>query len=1016
MAAVDALGRMGTNSSDGTHPFFQCRSIPHRAVKLAERSDNVETESQPAESAHSNSRKRKSRPLVERASNTHLPQLTTNSVSRHAKSALSLTPEHNMDRTPKKKVLKLNSNGKLLSSPPVVPTVATVAEMATGTSPKALAKRSKARSPKTGPRTLIAKIGYGRQGSGQRSKVGSTISQVLGSEQKVHTSEKPSTPKKNRTPRKATHPFFSENPKPVTSVAEQSDRQEVKDLNPEVSVSVSPAKVASKPRTPRRKPACRDITFSSKQSTNQRVEACPIPWPRADTQRVDGLLRSSDPHFSPKSSRFQTYKSKGRAATRISADEDVLHRATYAYFKGLRGPEIYMPRYPTRKVISGEKMCRRLEDKLLLDNTHPATQTLKSSLNTTLTPFDQGRCDHSSWTTKSAPSKAEDVLQSGREALVLRDWVRKLTVTSVGGAQAMEKPQTSKPRARKRGRPKRSDGIDGFIVSSEDEVDEFTEIDYPVRESTPFNEDVKGSVLRAGAMTSLHDKGQTKNTILISGPTGCGKTASVYAVAKELGFEVFEIHPGDRRGAKEILEKVGDMTQNHLVQHQSGEGSVEGSPSTPIDDAVVQDEIASGKQQTMNGFFQTQARITPKVGRKRKAVRQDDQKEETAMKKPRKAQKQSLILLEEVDILFEEDKSFWSGVTALINQSKRPIILTCNDEAALPLDELPLHGILRYLPPPEDMTTDYLLTLAASEGHELDRDAVSYLYRSQKHDLRATITELDFWCQMGIGSRKGGLDWMFDSSKSFVDTELDESRPRVFSTNTYLRGMGLTPQQSNPDSDQLVFDAYQQLGMPIDTWSADADRTFANSTTIQEASFKAGLYSDLDLCQQMPLDTDATDLQLRIAISLTTRLSPNPPNPSDIISAHIQPPAPPKLTRSTLTQVFEPLANEKPTFPPSQGRLAPSLDSPTSTITADIAPYVRSIVAFEQKWGASMPVPKRNTRASARPEGHLPKRINGKYVLMTGGEGWQDLWVRPKEDDGRDGESDTHVDVDSDDA
>ncbi|KAF7505365.1 hypothetical protein GJ744_000986 [Endocarpon pusillum] len=1010
MAVVNVLGMMGSDRSDGTHPFFHNQFIPHRAVKLAERSDNVDTLSQPANFGHPNSRKRKSRPLVERPSNTHLPQLTTSSVPTDAKLAVPLTQERNMDKTPKKKVLKLNSNGKLLSSPPVGPSVATDAKMAVGTSPKATGKRNKARSPKTSCPSLIAKLGYGREDSDQRLRVGLNISKILGSDHKVHSPEKPSTPKNDRTPKKATHPFFSGPPKPIASIAEGKDSKEGGELD--LEASVSPTKGVSKPKSPQTKPACKDITFSSKRSINQHAEAWPTPWPTADTQHVNGLQPSLAPDFSPKFLPFQAYKSKRRASTEILADEDVLRRATYACFEGLRGSDIYTAHYPARKILSGEDISRRLEDKLLLDRIHSATQTLKSSLSTTLTAFDQGRCDHSSWTTKSAPSRAEDVLQPGREAIVLRDWVKKLTVTSVGGAHPTEKPQHSKPQARKRGRPKRLDDVDGFIVSSEDEADELTEIEQSTRESTPFIDDMKRSVLRTGAMTSSQDKGQAKNTILISGPTGCGKTASIYAVAKELGFEVFEIHPGTRRGAKEILEKVGDMTRNHLVQHQSGEGSVEASPSTPIDDAVVQDEIASGKQRTMNGFFQTQARVAPKVGRKRKAMVQDDQKEESSSKKPRKAQKQSLILLEEVDILFEEDKSFWSGVMSLINQSKRPIILTCNDESMLPLDELPLHGILRYLPPAEDMATDYLLTLAATEGHELDRDAVLYLYRSQKHDLRATINELDFWCQMGIGSRQGGLDWMLNNRTSSMDTEIDESRPRVFSTHTYLRGMGLTPQQSDVDPDQLVFDAYQQLEMPIGTWSADADRTLAGSKTVQEASFRADLYSDLDLCQRTPPATDATDLQLRIAISLTTRLSPNPPTRSDIISAHIQPLVPPKLTRSTLTQVFEPLANEKPTFPPSQGRLAPSLDSPTSTITSDIAPYARSIVAFEQKWGVSTAAPRRNTRASARPEGHFPKRTNGKYVLMTGGEGWQDLWVRPEEDGGRDQEGNAHVDVD----
>lgn len=44
--------------------------------------------------------------------------------------------------------------------------------------------------------------------------------------------------------------------------------------------------------------------------------------------------------------------------------------------------------------------------------------------------------------------------------------------------------------------------------------------------------------------------------------------------------------------------------------------------------------------------------------------------------------RQSLILIDEVDILFGEEYTFWPAVISLIAESRRPVILTCNGECA----------------------------------------------------------------------------------------------------------------------------------------------------------------------------------------------------------------------------------------------------------------------------------------------------------------------------------------------
>ncbi len=279
------------------------------------------------------------------------------------------------------------------------------------------------------------------------------------------------------------------------------------------------------------------------------------------------------------------------------------------------------------------------------------------------------------------------------------------------------------------------------------------------------------------------DPGKFANAFMLSGPIGCGKTAAVYAVARELGFEVFEINPGSRRSGKDVLERIGAMTRNHLVQGPNETCSL---PSE--DDSLSVAAASSSKdnrQELVASFFKPKAKPL-KANPGKVTTKQAPVSMKGPPKIPPKQQKQSLILLEEVDTLYEDDKQFWATIMTLITTSRRPIVMTCNDETAVPLASLSLHAIARFSPPPVDLAVDYLLLLAANEGHLLRHEAVRTLYEGRNLDLRASIMELNFWCQFGIGDPKKGFSWIEPGLK------VDEQglRRRVISSDTYQPGMG----------------------------------------------------------------------------------------------------------------------------------------------------------------------------------------------------------------------------------
>lgn len=126
------------------------------------------------------------------------------------------------------------------------------------------------------------------------------------------------------------------------------------------------------------------------------------------------------------------------------------------------------------------------------------------------------------------------------------------------------------------------------------------------------------------------------NLILLSGPISSGKTCSVYATAKELGYAVFEVSPNQPRGFKDLLAAVGEVGRNHLVWKSN-------KHEQHIKKGGVMD------------FFQNAAAKSKEKG-KDKATDQNGESGNTVQ--------QSLILIEEVDILFPDDKShgsFWDG-------------------------------------------------------------------------------------------------------------------------------------------------------------------------------------------------------------------------------------------------------------------------------------------------------------------------------------------------------------------
>lgn len=950
-----------------------------------------------------------------------------------------------------KKVLKFNPRTGTLGSPP---------------KPKPKASR-------------IVVIQYGKGDDGKRLALGQQIDDVL--EGRLQLPEIPTTPTKRRQrgrPRKSTesttitenlstkitHPFFTGKKAPATAVGQAGEKKPDKRKHSIFTTTpISPRKPHQAP------PAANFASFGAGfgQERGTRVPGAKHPaWPPQGMVHIrgnegqDGNLIAQVPenHQRPR-------KSKGQVIT-IQDSESVLNqlvlslnlesiRQTVTEQDASQFPKApFELRIPARHFESGPKLQKRVATQLRtlngsrltgdpdedeLDNGqlpyHTAILRWYRSLETQLSAYDRSDCECSSWYHKYAPTAAEEVLQSGKEATLLKEWLETLKVQAVESNNA----DTSKEKGKgdKTVKKRRKNKLDGFVVDSGDEAYEMDEASDDDAEWAPAGPNhPRKTVVRS---RRGKDQGRLPNAVLISGPHGCGKSATAHAVAKELGFEVFEIHAGSRRSGKDILERVGDMTRNHLVQqHQAETAAIE------EEEDEVSKDLKSGKQGTMTTFFKPKPSAEPKKLKNKMEFRPKEEKSA-------KAQKQSLILLEEVDVLFEEDKQFWVTLISLMEQSKRPFIMTCNDESLVPIQTLTLYGILRFSPAPRDLAVDLCLLIAANEGHALKRHAVESLYVSRGHDLRATISTLNYWCQIGVGDRRGGFDWFY--LRWPKGSDLDESGDvvRVISEDTYLKGMDwithdpiwsqtdsfLQDDEARAqcwDSWQIAVDDWRDMSKIgnhlsqakcsrseqsrlIESWSelcdslSDADlvSNHAFGTKFQETidatlpQYPTKFADDYSIGRQV-LEADPTMSYTNTSMELANRLSSQAfkklreraegfdapdlePLNDDKAVALLESTfntATSQLTRYDFALAFDPIAIAENST--AWSYLDPSVfDRNFSIITEDVAPWVRGIVSYDHK----LMLERRKLSSLLSEGGQGKKRMRNTraaYSALEGGE------------------------------
>ncbi|XP_059631837.1 uncharacterized protein LOC132274545 isoform X2 [Cornus florida] len=241
-----------------------------------------------------------------------------------------------------------------------------------------------------------------------------------------------------------------------------------------------------------------------------------------------------------------------------------------------------------------------------------------------------------------------------------------------------------------------------------------------------------------------------KNVLLVTGPVGSGKSAAIYACAKEQGFQVIEINASDWRNGALVKQRFGEAVESHwlqwTVENPVGSESKILKSSPIMHDTTAVQEFKDEVFELIPLSDEEDSQITSGIPGKfvcdnRSASDQSEIK--------------SLLLFEDVDATIYEDRGFIATIQQLAETAKRPMILTSNSNNPVLPNNLDRLEVCFTLPSSKELLHHAYRVCAAEKANIqpclLER-FIGYCHR----DIRKTIMHLQFWCQ-GQRHRKDNI-------------------------------------------------------------------------------------------------------------------------------------------------------------------------------------------------------------------------------------------------------------------
>ncbi|KAJ4930455.1 hypothetical protein NE237_000138 [Protea cynaroides] len=243
---------------------------------------------------------------------------------------------------------------------------------------------------------------------------------------------------------------------------------------------------------------------------------------------------------------------------------------------------------------------------------------------------------------------------------------------------------------------------------------------------------------------NLEEGRSLKNVLLVTGPVGSGKSSAIYACAREQGFEIIEVSASDCRNGTVLKEKFGEAIESHRFKWTKRNPTRLMKKLTP--------ELFTDQQfsETVHEFNDEVIELTSSADEEDSSDTKGGSRNVFKINGTacRQGAKKTLILFEDVDIIFDEDRGFIAAIQQFAKTARCPMILTSNCEEPLLPDNLDRLEVCFAVPSLKELVS-HINMVCAAEKLDILPKLIERIVEFCRRDIRKTIMLLQFWCQGG---------------------------------------------------------------------------------------------------------------------------------------------------------------------------------------------------------------------------------------------------------------------------